>query len=123
MYYYKATSWLQSKALTEEHVCDAGFSVSPLWLFVTDACFHLNKVAGRLTADGVDLPVDDGDDLCQRQTDCRQTGHKHRRRYRSTRSSLDLNDNFLSKNHKHSATGQLNHFKRQVGTFKISRKQ
>lgn len=33
----------------------------------------LNKVTGGLAADGVDLTVDDGDDLCQRQTDCRQT--------------------------------------------------
>ncbi|KAA8582905.1 hypothetical protein FQN60_015451 [Etheostoma spectabile] len=39
-----------------------------------EAWFHLNKVAGSLTADGVDLTVDDGDDLRQRQTDCRQAG-------------------------------------------------
>lgn len=32
-------------------------------------------MTGGLTADGVDLTVDDGDDLCQRQTDCRQTEH------------------------------------------------
>lgn len=37
------------------------------------SCCHLNKVAGSLTADGVDLTVDDGDDLRQRQTDRRQT--------------------------------------------------
>ncbi len=39
----------------------------------SDAWSHLNKVAGSLTADGVDLTVDDGDDLRQRQTDSRQT--------------------------------------------------
>lgn len=45
---------------------------------LTAAWFHLNKVAGSLTADGVDLAVDDGDDLRQRQTDCRQTGYTDR---------------------------------------------
>lgn len=34
-------------------------------------------MAGSLTADGVDLTVDDGDDLRQRQTDCRQTEYTH----------------------------------------------
>lgn len=35
-------------------------------------------MTGSLAADGVDLTVDDGDDLCQRQTDGRQTEHTHR---------------------------------------------
>lgn len=42
---------------------------------VAEAWFYLNKVTGSFTADSVDLTVDDWDDLRQRQTDCRQTGH------------------------------------------------
>lgn len=37
---------------------------------------YLNKVAGSFTTDGVDLTVDDGDDLGQRQADGRQAGQR-----------------------------------------------
>lgn len=45
-----------------------------------DVCLsHLDEVAGSLTADVVDLTVDDGDDLGHRQADGRQTGWEQKR--------------------------------------------
>lgn len=38
-------------------------------LKMKDVCPYLDEMTGSLTADGVDLPVHDGDDLSQRETD------------------------------------------------------
>lgn len=38
-------------------------------------CFYLDEVTGSLAADDVDLPVHDGDDLSQRETDGWETEH------------------------------------------------
>lgn len=71
-----------------------------MFVCLTETWLHLNIVAGSLAADGVDLTVDDGDDLRQRQTDCGQTGHtdaKELCRGQCRALCLDFNNN------KHSA--------------------